>query len=407
MNFNNHLAKFIIIASFTLVLPLYAAQEYIGKVVPIVDEALSTSTGAYSRGWVDYTARFGSIITGTVYNSDGKIIIPGTILIDGKSKTWEPYVQADIIQLAAAKKIKNLSYDDYKRDKWLSQKAAISKQQFINAKSNLEAAIGNYENDITNLEEGKISVSLLTTRAVFEGMVTSITQASGSDVNGAPVVSVIQLNPIGIKIDMPVKEQIKITHSTPIKVYLKGMNKPLGTSHVYSLMTTKGILLCTFNYPVLKKNTVLKESETPVLREWQALVRFNINSGSENILSIPLNAIKKDNKGTYVWKAKGQKVMQTDKGIDYTFPIQKIYIQPGNMIRYQSGFSKVVSLESKGNLELYDLVLNNPPPDLKDGETVIYPQQAYLMMPGDELRVVIGEGQISAKTKAVKLEKLP
>ena len=90
-----------------------------------------------------------------------------------------------------------------------------------------------------------------------------------------------------------------------------------------------------------------------------------------------------------------------DKGIDTQFQIEKIYVTPADMIRYHTGYTKIVALKDSGKLELNDLVLNNPPSTklvtLKDGDTVYYPPQAYLMMPGDEVRVVIGDGPIENK----------
>jgi hypothetical protein len=393
-----------LLASFFLSLPLYAAQEYTGKVVTVADEILSGTTNAYDRGWVDYAAKLGQIVRPTVYNSEGKIVQPGTILIYGNADSWEPYVQADIIQLSAAGKIKDLAYDKYVRYKGLTKKEAVSKQDFTSIKSSLAGAIGNYENDITALEDAKLAAILPVVRAVFEGIVTNVTQGSGSDLGGAPVVEVVQLNPIGIKIEMPVEEQKKITHSVPIKIYIKGVDKPLVASRMTDMITSTALLVGTKNYPVLENNTILKDSGIPVLREWQGVSNFDFQSISSKSLAVPLNAVQSDEKGTYVWRAKGQKVMQVNKGIEYKFPIEKVYIKQGDLVRYQSGYTKVISLKDNGGLEKYELVLNNPPAGLKDGETVVYPQQAYLLMPGDEVRVVIGDGKVD---KVIQPEKKP
>jgi len=405
MNYFNRLVKFSIFGSIFLSLSLYAAREYNGKIVPIEKESQNTTIGSCSRGWVDYSAQFGSIVKPGIYNAKGKVIVPGTILIDGYTGDWEAYVKRDEIQLAAQKRIKELTFDIFRRYKDLLKDDAVSDLQTLNMKDDYETALGKYNNDISVLVEGKYAVDLETTKPVFEGIITKVSQGSGSDVGGAPCITVAQLNPIGIMVNLPIEEQIKLNHSTPIKVYYKGVDKPLGVSHIYGMMAGKGLLLATPNFPVIEKNTILKNNKIPILRDWQPLSRFEFNSASSSVLGVPLNAIQKDKKGSYVWKAKGQKVMQVDKGIDYTFPIGKIYIKPGKLIRYLSNYSKVISLKDNENLELYDLVLSNPPPGLKDGETVIYPQQAYLLMPGDDVRIVIGDGPVENKNYLRKISK--
>ena len=403
MKYFKNIVTYSVLTSLFLTFSLFGAREYIGKAVPIIKESLNSTTGSMSRGWVDYSAQFGSIVKPAICNSKGKVIIPGDILIDGYTGDWEAYVKADEVQLAAQEKIKKLTFDIYERYKKLYIDEAVSELKELDEKSQYETALGKYNGDISILVEGKYGVDLETTKPPFEGIITRVSQGSGSDVGGAPCVTIAQLNPMGIKVDIPFEELLKYNHSTVFKVYLKGIDKPVGISHLYGMVSGNSVSLATPNYPVLEGNTILKESDVPVLRNWQPISRFDYNSTSSKVLGITLNSIQSDKKGSYVWRAKGQKVMQVDKGIDYTFPIEKVYVVLGDMIRYQSNYTKIISLKDNGGLELYDLVLNNPIPGLKNGETVVYPQQAFLIMPGDEVRVVMGSGSIENK-KSVKKE---
>ena len=380
--------------------PLFSAKEYKGTVLSIADETYSSSLGGVDRGYIISLAKLGQIGVPVVYDSDHNIVYPGTILINGYDLSWIGMYLGQQIETSATKGLKDLAYDNYLRYKKLVDENAESPQDFEAQASNYAAAQGSYAFNVDQLAMDYQQDIMMKTRAEAEGIVKAVTQSAGSDVGSAPAIEYIWLNPISVSVKIPREEQKDLKPSTPVKIFVKGQEKPFGIYDQFSYQAPDGSwMVQTKNYPVQDWNTVLESNGLPVLREWEAVSKFDIYPGTKT-LGIPLGAVQKDDKGSFVWKAKGQKAMQQDKGIDYIFPIEKVYITQGNEVRYQTGYTKIVSLKDPGSLELSDLILNNPPESrfvtLKDGGMVIYPQQAYLLMPGDEVRVVIGTGDIES-----------
>ena len=380
----------IALAATCLAFSLNAGLEFKGKVVSLAVQKYAATSNAYDRGWINFTAKLGQVIKPEIVDEKGKVVVPGDVLIYGDPTAWEPFLKADKINVEASAKIKDLAIDVYKRYRTLVAQNAASRQNFTDAETTLHMAVGNYENYKEVLKQGQIAAKRFTIKAPFEGIVTAVSQGSGSDVGGAPAVEIMQLNPIGIQVQMPTNKQYKFDNKTPVKVYVNGVEKPVGAYHFTSLRGADSITFAAENFPVLKKNTILEKAKLPILRSWLPVVVFDCDHPRDRTLAVPVRSLQKDEKGSYVWRAKGQKVMRTDKGIDYSFPIEKVYIETGDQVRYSTAYSRLIKLKDNGGLEEFDLVLNNPPEGLKDGETAVYPESAYLLMPGDEVRVVVG-----------------
>lgn len=389
---------------------LYSAQEYKGKVVSLAIENYTTTTGGYDRGWVVNLAKLGQICLPTVYGStDGSEIAgsdikyPGTLLINGYNLAWVGIYVGQKIQVSADEQIMALDYINYRRWQKLYGENAESDYGYEDTENDYAASVGTYRVAVDELKEDYQQDIMLYTRARAEGIVTGVTQSAGSDVGGAPAIQFTWLNPIGIQVNIPREIARNLTPETPVKFYINGIERPFGIYNGYTFPTSDAAMFMTRNYPIIEKNTILEDNGVPVLREWQGVSNFNIYPSSEKLLAVPTGAIQKDDQGTFVWRAKGQKVMQSDKGIDTKFQIEKVYITVADMFRYQTGYTQIAALKDNGTLELNDLVLNNPPDTkfviLKDGETVYYPPQAYLFMPGDEVRVVIGDGPVEKSKK--------
>ena len=110
-------------------------------------------------------------------------------------------------------------------------------------------------------------------------------------------------------------------------------------------------------------------------------------------LAVPVDSIRKDDVGDFVWKAVGQKVFQADKVVNSKFTIKKVYIKLENKRTYINGVcAEYCMLKDSANLEEYDVVLGKYiPENLKDGETVVYKRYDYLFNKGDIVRVEIPE----------------
>ena len=107
-------------------------------------------------------------------------------------------------------------------------------------------------------------------------------------------------------------------------------------------------------------------------------------------MSIPVNSIRKDDKGFYAWTAENRKFLMPAKGLNPIFNVRKAYVVPGELRKFTGLELEMNSLKDPGILELNDLVLTEVPKKLKNGDRVELVQQRYRFMPGDSVKVVIG-----------------
>ena len=108
-------------------------------------------------------------------------------------------------------------------------------------------------------------------------------------------------------------------------------------------------------------------------------------------LAVPVESIRKDDKGFYVWKGKGQKIAQPESIMADKFQVEKVYIEPAEYKTYINGISKEYQmLKKSAGLEEYDVILGaRIPQDLKDNDTVVYKKYKLLFEPEDKLKVEI------------------
>jgi hypothetical protein len=180
-----------------------------------------------------------------------------------------------------------------------------------------------------------------------------------------------------------------IKNNTPVKIYPLNSDDPQGIIYGSTVLTDDGIEFVTANYPVVNGTTVIKDTTHRIIRSWFPVVKFYVDQ-KPDVLAVSSGSLIKDGDKFFVWKAKGQKTMQPDKAIDSYFQIEKVYVKPLDLLRDVDSFEKKIALGDKGSLELFDIVMGDPPEGLTEGETVLYPEGSYLLMPGDPVKVVVG-----------------
>ena len=224
--------------------------------------------------------------------------------------------------------------------------------------------------------------------APFEGIVDEVKYVQGRASGNPQTITISQLNPIGIKVKMSRKDANRIKSDTSVLISVPGRKVSQGVFYGYSILDDEGIMFLTENALVL--NNVDKNGKMiPVVRQVYPVLNF-YSDGISKALAVPVSALYSDDKGKYVWKAKNEKTMQENMGIDSVFSVEKVYVVPGTKIKNQHRFIKVILLKDPGTIEKYDLVINDPPKGLKNGDNVNFPQERFVIMPGDSVKVTIG-----------------
>jgi len=225
--------------------------------------------------------------------------------------------------------------------------------------------------------------------APYEGIVLKVLLASGMAAGQPETIVIEQLNPIGVEVVMPRKEAEKINSTVGVTVYPSIDSNPVGIMYNSSVLTDKGIIFFIENRPLLGNYFNKDGKKIPVARGVKNVLLFHFRKESE-VLSVPVNSIFEDEKGYYVWLAVGQMNMQPGKALDKIFTVKKEYIVPDNKKRCMMGFITYRALLNPGSLKEYNMVLTNPPKHLKENDLVYYHRQRYVFMPGDTVKVEIG-----------------
>jgi len=366
------------------------AQEYTGIVTPTATSSYAFFLCTDIYGNYSYLARPGEIITPQISNAEGVVVKRSNVILQMNLIYWHAVLDKYKTIYNATEEDVKVANIDFNRFKTLvSENDASSVQKYqqaqiyywkcIIARANAKASYLRYQREVKRY----------TDMAPFEGIVTKDYGTVEQSTSGTPAVQVVQLNPIGIKVKMDRATARDIGNNTPVKIYPLNSDNAQGIIYGRSVLTDNGIEFLTENCAVIDGIKVIQKSTPRIIRNWDPVLKFYVYRNPD-ILGVPANSLVKDGDRHFVWKAKGQKTMQPDKTIDRYFQIEKVYVKVDDLMRIVSNSEKKIALKDCGNLELYDLVMVNPQNDLENGETVLYPEGRYLLMPGDQVKVVVG-----------------
>ncbi|MCP4181303.1 MAG: hypothetical protein GY756_26365 [bacterium] len=376
-----------------------AAKKYIGTVVTLQTNTIASGTDYSYYGTVERVARLGKIIQPQVTDLDGKIIKQGTVLIKLKEDYWRDRVLAAKSAVNSAKADLLTNKENLERYRRLTSSVSkvASIQEFQSARANYYDSLNTLDTNVTTLLETQIALDYCIQVAPFEGIVDEVMYASGQATANPATIKISQLNPIGIKVEMPRKEANKIKINTPVKIINKLTNTTQGVFYGYSILCKDGIIFRTSNHlRDYDNNTPQSDQNIPRVRNCMTVMKFFGNDLNSKTLAVAEGSLNKDNKGYFVWRAVNQKSLQAEKGINHLFKVEKVYISPSNIQRPMDGFTTCRLLSDNGKLKLHDLILTDlPTSPLKDGDTVSFNQERYDLMPDDSVEVIIGNGAVN------------
>ncbi|MEI6055429.1 MAG: hypothetical protein WCR55_05140 [Lentisphaerota bacterium] len=380
----------LLCAGLLSAVPAMAVKEYTGTVTPTATSTYAMFTCAQIiYGNIGYMARPGQLIRPEVKDLQGNLVKPGDLLMQFDMRYWNAQLDELKAIRDSAKQVADVDYLDSQRYKDLSKENADSVMVYQQMQTNYLNAMNAYGLAVGNYDEMVAQVAAYTNVSPCEGIVTAVNTSLGPIGGPAPAMSIAQLNPIGIVVKMSRDEAKAIGNNTPVKIVPLNSDTPQGIIYGSTVLTDDGIEFVTQNFPVIEGTTLIQDDSLPVLRNWGYVKRFYIDKSPE-VLGFASSALNQEGDKYFVWRAKGQKTMQPDKVVEHMFQIEKVYIVPEDLYRSTENYERIVALKDKGTLEMYDMVLRNAPEGLVDGQKVLYPEDAYLMMPGDQVKVIVG-----------------
>ena len=245
----------ILLLSLTLTANIITADDsdiHSGIAVPLTKTTIKYPYRDDMPGIVLYTAQPGTILKGATYSSDGQLIKNGDVLIRYKPNRRHNILKMRKKEVLNAKAAYEFASEDLARYKKL-MKGGISsdgKRQNIISRSTYELAVSNYLKTEANLEKAEIAkiraegwYKLTTEHAYYDCIVTAVHIPLGLCAFGDNIMSVAQMNPIGIKVKLT-RDQIKnIPENIPIKVYPAKSDKYVTTYAFDRIIKDDGIIL--------------------------------------------------------------------------------------------------------------------------------------------------------------------
>ncbi len=354
---------------------LNSAREFNGVATSLITCNVLSGFNDNWRGMLTSTAYPGDIFEGPVKDAKGNVIKEGTVLFTIDKTGRQMMLDQFEATLATAK-------EDYERDLKLVPGGTVSKKTFQKDKSA-------YLDALAKVKAQKYLLNLCTIRAPFDGVVNSISCVGW--LSGEPaVMQISQLVPMGILVEMDRTLANQIKPTTPIAIYPDpSVSKEVfGISRGNSILTDKGIIFLVENFKAVTEVAV-SGKKVSVINFIYPVLPFDYVEGNEHILSVESQCIFKDEKGSFVWLAVGQKDL-TPKGLDNVFPVKKVYIELLGKSTFDQTFAEYIAIKDTKELSFNDVTLAQNPSNLKDGDLITVQDQRYIFMPGDNVRVVIG-----------------
>ncbi|HJO93573.1 MAG TPA: hypothetical protein QF753_09255 [Victivallales bacterium] len=381
----------IIISIIILQLSIYSfsfAKEYTGVVTPLIKSRISSGSGADYNGVIIHVARIGEIFKPEILNSNNKVVQKGTPLVVLNHAYWEGSALLAKSRVNAAIAALRTAKDDYYRYKKLVVAHSESMMLLEDRRAKYFTAITNLENCKIHLMQANAILKSCFTIAPFEGIVDKVFLSSGLAVKQPQVIEISQLNPIGINVKMPREEAYKVNLNTPVTIYSLRTGKAYGVYNKNTILSDNGLTFIAENSQDLAYQG--KTTDGLIIRHHKDI--HNVYPFPyKNMLSVPLNSIMKDSRGSFVWAAKENKTNTPGGSMKSVFKIEKIYIISANIKARIAGFQELEALKDPGKLDKTSIILSNPPENLKDGELIYTDLERYIFMPGDRIKVIIGK----------------
>ncbi len=375
-------------ASFT------TKQTFTGVVAPLLEQDILFGYNDEYRGWVNYTARPGQLFFGEVYDTNGKLIREGTLLLQLNTeyrKAKLDFAKAKYRQDLASLKLARLNYDRYTK---LVKTHSVSEADYESMRSAYESAMATAEASKASVQLAQSTLDFCTYRAKYDGIVEQVYFPFGWLAAELKVMKIAPISPIGVRITMDRALTYKISRNTPITIYPADSDKGFGAYHGMMISTDDGILLTVDNYLREPKTVEIEGKKIPIIDNLSAVRNYR-PEGRASVDDPPVIyvlCILQDEKGSYVWKIDNEKANEPGRGTDYIVTVRKIYIPFKKMSSGNIHSLTSVVLDPKLGISYGDMLITKEsvPAGMKDGDKVLISSNRYIFMPGDKVKVEIG-----------------
>ena len=378
-----------------------AETFYTGKVEAIEKGVFSFDV----EGKVRDVKKTGEYVFEGIHDKKNKSVIrKGTVVAEYDRTRQEFALQEAKMSRRIAEAEFRQAMANYHRYKGLVAKKAVSPKDYLEVSTKYMNAKLNLRKADTSLARAKYNLDACKIVAPFSGIVSKVFISEGAHVGkGDNIVELTKMTPLLIKIPFPEEIVSAFREGTQVEIYPVNGGKP-----VKAWCRTK--LKEPFLYAYID-NTIVGQSDATESSKYKKVyeifpvktisdsggilkelgnVRNTLGKG-KNPLAVPVDAIKKDNKGYYVLKAEQSGELKNLS----LFKISRVDILPGGIERdFNMGSQrdvKIISLENSGSLKADDTLMLLGDKNIKDGDTAVFENIRWKFAPGQLVKVSIPE----------------
>jgi len=367
---------------------------------------LKTGTfGTRNPGILEYTASPGDIVYSQVINDKGEVVRPGTPIIIQDRTLPELAVKSAEVALEKASRIIQNEKKEYERLYNLNKikHNLIAEKQIDAAKTEYDSALLTLKKSEVELLKAKFNLKQCVVYPEFTGQVEEVYYAPGTSLDHfKDIIKVTMMNPMAIKFNFPVELINHIGIENTIKVYDADSSESKMTLLCKNPTDPSSFYLLVMNELVSLNKLTTEQKNLPVIHKIQIVINAYIgsqimapNQKFKEIVpaAVPVNAIQHDEKGTYVWKALDQAVLNKDRSVDTQFRLKKVYVNLGNILRHITFIEGVGnnyrSIENNSEINVSDILVIDSPAGLNDGDQVVYQQLHWRYTTNEAVKIVI------------------
>ncbi len=356
-------------------------------------------------GILKYTTTPGNIVFAEIKNEKGEVVRKGTPIFIMDDTLPKLAVETTQNSLEEAERILENKKTEYERYERLNrkQKNLIAQAKIEKAKTDYDTAFLKVKKCEFEHKKAQTNLDRCVAYSDFTGQVDQVYYSPGTAVDKfKDIVEVTMMNPIAVKMTLPLGLINHLEVNNNILVYDQDTREPVQALLCKNPINPSDMELLIPNMLIPASPITEEQKKLPVINKilfashaYITKKSFDDNSDltKKAPITVPDDSIRKDNNGYYVWIGIGQRFFEKNKPLKKQFKVQKVYIIPGDIVRYVSyvkGFgSNFRSIEETDKIKAGDLIVVDAPSTLKDGDEIVYQQLHWRFTVNEKVKVTI------------------
>jgi len=355
--------------------------------VGLVKRSRSAKLSFLSYVQLTYVIPVNETVRGRIINTDGKVIRKGDILAEAQNAKEQILVNISSEKAKNAKQSLKDASLNLERFKKLYKRQVATGRQYEQAENLYLQARSDYDVCRLELLDAKSNLENKILRAPFSGVVEDVFAAAGSSLSETESVLVLSVfDPIYIKVKLHNILTDLIHINNKFLVYPTGMTDSYPAWMRTQDIFTDYIVLSAKNILIPKWQLTPEQKKLPKVYTWMRSIK------APEMPSIPLwvpaRALKKDDKGSYVWATIDKILPQNGFQKDAPLTVKKVRVETLNML-IEKRYARYQALKDTGGLKDSQIILIDTEGILVDGAKAILQDECWLFKPTEKVWVSI------------------